>query len=69
MLDIVILHFFMDGAIQVCQAEGICDVKSVLVPEEREFTCQECIQGLEYIEALLKDPLFIDQMIVRIEEV
>merc|ERR1712241_1051453 len=68
MLDIVVLHFFMDGAIQMCQAEGICDVKSVLVPEEREFTCAECIQGLEYIEALMKDPLFIDQMVVRIEQ-
>merc|ERR1712043_15231 len=62
MLDIVIVHFFLDGAIQMGQAEGICDVKSVLVPEEREFTC------LEYIEALLKDPLFIDQMVVRIDQ-
>ena len=69
MLDVVVLHFFMDGAIERCQAMGLCDVKSVLVPEEREFTCQECIQGGEYIEAILKDPLFIDQAVLRLEEV
>ena len=69
MLDIVVLHFFMDEAIERCQAMGICDVKSVLVPEEREFTCQECIQGMEYVEALMKDPLFVDMMVLRLEQV
>merc|ERR1711994_205106 len=68
MLDIVVLHFFMDGAIDRCQAMGICDVKSVLVPEEREFTCQECIQVGEYIETILKDPFFIDAAVLRLEQ-
>lgn len=74
MLDIVVIHFFLDGAIFVCQAEGICpvlevqEVSSLSVPEAKEYTCQECVAGMEYVERLMKDPLFVDQMVLRLEQ-
>ena len=72
MLGLVVLHFFVDGAVGLCQAEGICEVRDVTAmasQKTREFTCQECIQGMEYVEALMKDPLFVDMMVLRLEQV
>merc|ERR1711997_1244915 len=51
MLDDVVLHFFLD----------------VSHKRPREYTCQECIQGMEYIEKVMKDPLFVDQMVYRLK--
>merc|ERR1712165_455913 len=73
MLDDVILHFFLDGALSWCQAEGICgvgatvDLLDISHKRPREYTCQECIQGMEYIERLMKDPLFVDEMVYRLK--
>merc|ERR1711973_1053461 len=33
-------HYVVDGAIHVCQTGGACDAF-------KEYTCDECIQGLE----------------------
>merc|ERR1712001_438225 len=48
MLYTVVNHYFVDGAVHVCQTMGVCDA--------REYTCEECLQGLEWVEAYLEDP-------------
>jgi len=71
MADSIVVHFFIDGAIEMCTAEGICQAKDLPdllhLPAQREYTCQECVQGLEFIAALLGDPLFVDQMVLRLK--
>merc|ERR1719470_681538 len=54
MLFAVVEHWFVDGALHVCQTAGTCDA--------REYTCQECVQGLEWVEAYLEDPIMIAEM-------
>jgi len=54
MLSAVVQHYFVDGAVHVCQTMGIC--------EAREYTCEECVQGLEWVEAYLEDPIMIAEM-------
>merc|ERR1711874_196058 len=46
MLFAVVEHWFVDGALHVCQTAGTCDA--------REYTCDECIQGLEWVEVYLE---------------
>merc|ERR1719309_1204594 len=46
MLSAIVNHYFVDGAIHVCQTMGIC--------EARRYTCKECVQGLEWVEGYLE---------------
>merc|ERR1719470_123105 len=56
MLSVVVNHYFVDGAVHVCQTMGIC--------EARKYTCEECVLGLEWVEAYLEDPIMIAEMTV-----
>jgi len=56
MLSSVVQHYFVDGANHVCQTMGVCDA--------RRYTCDECVQGLEWVEAYLEDPIMIAEMTV-----
>merc|ERR1719352_2037687 len=40
------------GAVHMCQSMGACR------PVPKIFTCDECIEGMEWIEAYLEDPIF-----------
>merc|ERR1719186_2500711 len=56
-----------------CEMEGVCPVKETrealwMTPSVREYTCEECIQGMNYVEALMKDPLFMDMMVLRLKQ-
>jgi len=51
MLFAVVNHFFVDGALHVCQTGGVCDVYA------REYTCDECVEGLKWVEAYMEDPI------------
>merc|ERR1711997_50895 len=73
MLFAVVEHYFVDGAIHVCQTGGACDAKSSGYlppnhPESREYTCDECIQGLEWVEAYIEDPIMIAEYVVYLEQ-
>merc|ERR1712116_61594 len=59
MLFAVVEHWFVDGALHVCQTAGTCDA--------REYTCDECIQGLEWVEAYLEDPIMIAEFFIPTE--
>merc|ERR1711872_877637 len=38
-------------SLHVCQTSGTCSA--------REYTCDECVQGLEWVEMYLEDPIMI----------
>merc|ERR1711990_416498 len=61
MLFAVVGHYFVDGAIHVCQTGGACDAA-------KEYTCDECIQGLEWVEAYIEDPIMIAEYVVYLEQ-
>merc|ERR1712080_392426 len=44
MLDAIVHHYFMDGAVHVCQTMGVCDAM-----RSGRYTCEECVQGLEWV--------------------
>merc|ERR1739842_27428 len=60
MLYTVVNHYFVDGAVHVCQTMGVCDA--------REYTCEECVQGLEWVEAYLEDPIMIAEFVVYLQQ-
>merc|ERR1712133_262781 len=54
MLFMISHHYFNDGAIHVCEAAGICNVRSQLLgngKQPRPYTCAECVEGLELVGA------------------
>merc|ERR1711992_256003 len=61
MLFAIVEHYFVDGAIHVCQTGGACDAV-------KEYTCDECIQGLEWVEAYIEDPIMIAEYVVYLEQ-
>jgi len=60
MLSALVNHYFVDGAVHVCQTMGIC--------EARRYTCEECVQGLEWVEAYLEDPIMIAEMTLYLRQ-
>merc|ERR1711935_311157 len=58
MLAHVVEHFFIDGALHVCQTGGLCDVYA------REYTCDECVAGLQWVEMYMEDPLQVAEYIL-----
>jgi len=47
----IVEHYFIDGALHICQTGNLCDVYA------REYTCDECVQGLKWVEQYLEDPI------------
>merc|ERR1712241_63993 len=73
MLFALVEHYFVDGAVHVCQTGGACEAKSSdhlppSHPESGEYTCEECIQGLEWVEAYIEDPIMIAEYVVYLEQ-
>eukprot|EP00091_Calanus_sinicus_P012376 TRINITY_DN2793_c0_g1_i1.p1 TRINITY_DN2793_c0_g1~~TRINITY_DN2793_c0_g1_i1.p1 ORF type:complete len:189 (-),score=64.79 TRINITY_DN2793_c0_g1_i1:50-616(-) len=60
MLGALVQHYFVDGAVHVCQTMGIC--------EARAYTCDECVQGLEWVEAYVEDPIMVAEMMIWLEQ-
>ena len=74
MLFALVEHYFVNGAVHVCQTGGACEAKSSGYlppshPESGEYTCEECIQGLEWVEAYIEDPIMIAEYVVYLEHV
>ena len=57
----------MDGAQHICQAWGACHPYKV-VGEPREFTCDECVEGMEWVQAYMTDPLWVAEYTVYLEQ-
>merc|ERR1712007_91619 len=53
-------HFCEDGGLHVCQTAGTC--------QAREYTCEECVQGLQWVEAYLEDPIMVAEFRIYLEQ-
>jgi len=56
----VVEHYFVDGGLHVCQTAGTC--------QAREYTCEECVQGLQWVEAYLEDPIMVAEFRIYLEQ-
>merc|ERR1712127_733866 len=61
MLFAIVNHYFVDGAVHVCQTGGACEAA-------KEYTCEECVQGLEWVEAYIEDPIMVAEYTVYLEQ-
>jgi len=69
LLEVVVTHFFVEEAEHVCQTMGVCPVRPTEEQLETiEYTCQECIEGLEWVGAYMRDPLWIAEYTLYLEE-
>merc|ERR1719507_1661708 len=50
----------VDGAEHLCMSLGACQ-------PTREYTCEECIEGMEWIEAYFEDPIFQVEALLWLE--
>merc|ERR1712012_663183 len=66
MLNMIVQHFFVDGAQHICQAWGACHPYKAVKP--REFTCAECVEGMEFVEAYMRDPLWVAEYTLYLEQ-
>merc|ERR1712110_1317004 len=62
-LAAIVHHYFMDGAVHVCQTMGVCDAF-----RSGRYTCEECVQGLEWVEAYIEDPIMIAEYVIYLEQ-
>merc|ERR1739838_9761 len=53
-------HYFVDGAVHICQTMGVCDA--------RRYTCEECVEGMEWVEGYMEDPLMVAEYVVYLEQ-
>eukprot|EP00090_Calanus_glacialis_P046880 TRINITY_DN9424_c0_g1_i2.p1 TRINITY_DN9424_c0_g1~~TRINITY_DN9424_c0_g1_i2.p1 ORF type:complete len:188 (-),score=51.14 TRINITY_DN9424_c0_g1_i2:134-697(-) len=60
MLFSIVTHYFVDGAVHVCQTMGVCDA--------RRYTCEECVEGLDWVEAYLEDPIMVAEYVVYLQQ-
>merc|ERR1740129_2423025 len=60
MLFTLVNHFFVDGAVHICQTMGVCDA--------RRYTCEECVEGLEWVEMYLEDPIMVAEYVVYLQQ-
>merc|ERR1712066_812999 len=49
------------GALHMCQSMGACRPVKI-------FTCEECIEGMEWIEAYMEDPIFQAEAALFLEQ-
>merc|ERR1719458_1677285 len=64
MVNAVVNRFIAgeQGAVHMCQSMGACR------PVPKIFTCDECIEGMEWIEAYLEDPIFQAEAALFLEQ-
>merc|ERR1712062_802532 len=77
MLQMIVNHFFVDGAGHICLAWGVCQPRQLSAvatsgsgADERRlpFTCPECLEGMELVGAYMGDPLWISEYTVYLEQ-
>merc|ERR1712110_731264 len=54
---------FIVGAVHVCQTMGVCDAM-----RSGRYTCEECVEGLEWVEAYIEDPVMIAEYVIYLEQ-
>merc|ERR1712223_802217 len=64
MLFMIINHFFVDGAQHICLAWGVCHPRQ----DMSYITCEECIEGMEWVQAYMTDPLWVAEYTLYLEQ-
>merc|ERR1712240_95905 len=67
LLDVVIDHFIVDGAVHMCQMMMACPAKEAAVLRSKELGCDECVEGLEFISRWMLDEFVVNDMVVYLE--
>merc|ERR1719187_1823043 len=62
MLHAIVENFFEDNAVHICQTAGLCEAW------HRRYTCEECIEGLEWVEAYMEDPIMVAEYTIYLEQ-
>lgn len=60
MLFSIVEHYFVNGAVHVCQTMGVCDA--------RRYTCEECVEGLDWVKAYMMDPIMVAEYVIYLEQ-
>merc|ERR1712212_890641 len=60
MLFSIVEHYFVDGAVHICQTMGVCDA--------RRYTCDECVEGLNWVKAYMMDPIMVAEYVIYLEQ-
>ena len=63
MLELVVQHYFVDGAEHICRAWGVCGGET-----ERGYTCSECVEGLDWVGGYLTDPLWVSEYSLYLQD-
>merc|ERR1711920_676283 len=63
MLYAIVNHYFVDGGLHICQTMGQCEAA-----QNRKYTCEECVEGLEWVEAYIEDPIMVAEYVVYLEQ-
>ena len=66
MLEMVVQHYFVEGAQHICQAWGVCGGTESHQP--RPYTCSECVEGLEWVGGYLTDPLWVAEYSLYLQD-
>ena len=64
MLELVVDHFFVEGAEHICSAWGVCGGKE----GARAYTCSECMEGLEWVGGYLTDPMWVAEYSLYLQD-
>ena len=76
MLFTIVNHFFVDNAVHVCQTMGVCDARRFVLSSSAthilntcfRYTCDECVAGLEWVEAYLEDPIQVAEYVIYLQQ-
>jgi len=69
-VSIIIDHFIVDGAVHMCGMMMACPAKQSYketMVQPRALTCDECVEGLDYISRWMLDDFVVDDMVVYLE--
>ena len=68
----------MDGAVHVCQTMGVCDAMarrfktvfriSATIFLLSRYTCEECVEGLNWVQMYMEDPIMIAEFTIYLEQ-
>ena len=64
MLELVVQHYFVQGANHICSAWGVCGGEG----RGGAYTCSECVEGLEWVGGYLTDPLWVAEYSLYLQD-
>merc|ERR1712130_182481 len=63
----VLAEYLAENYCPTIEEEHMCTTMGACHPKQRKFTCDECVAGMEWIEAYLEDPIFQAEALLYLE--